>query len=104
MAHAQAVTSCRCATRDPASRSASARGGSAALLALQCQAGNAAVSKLVQRDVVIAPPDPDLNTPIPGGTDDEGTFCKPYATKAKALRRRDELMVNAVRPLTAVFG
>ena len=80
------------------------------LLHLQQSIGNRAVGRListrrlVQRDVIIVPPDPDLNKPIPGGTDDESTFCKPYATKAKALRRRDELMVNAVLPLTATFG
>ena len=51
------------------------------LLALQRSAGNAAARSLVQRD---ADSSTDVRGPIPGGSDDEGTFCVPYRTKEAA--------------------
>jgi len=71
------------------------------LLALQRSAGNAAARSLVQRD---ADSSTDVRGPIPGGSDDEGTFCVPYRTKENALRRRLELSVTEVPLLSAAFG
>jgi outer membrane protein OmpA-like peptidoglycan-associated protein len=74
------------------------------LLALQRLAGNAAVRSLVQRDAPVGrEPPADVKAPIPGGSDDEGTFCVPYRTKENALRRRLELSVTEL-PLLAAFG
>lgn len=56
---------------------------------------------MIQRD---SDPQPDVRAPIPGGSDDEGTFCVPYRTKENALRRRLELSVTEVPLLTAAFG